>query len=141
MSANLQNRETAGGGSVCGILYIIKGILFSFILSFVLILIAAGILKLFFPQNAAVAASAFIICFISTLFLGIYTSRHAEKNGLLNGALSGFLYFLITFLSGSVASGKVSLGTAALLMLLTAIAGGAFGGILGINNTKSYKRR
>lgn len=141
MSANLQNRENANSGGLCGILYIIKGMLFSIIFSFVLILIAALLLKLFFPQNMAITAAAYIICFLSTLFSGIYTARHVEKGGLINGALSGLLYFLIIFLAGSIVSGKVAFGTAVFAMLGTAIAGGALGGILGINNTKSYKRR
>lgn len=139
MSLNTVNHETTGG--ICGILYIIKGIAFSFIISLLLILAASALLKAFSPRDTSVFAASLVINFLSTLFSGFYMSRHALKSGLLNGALAGILYFLIIFLTGSVISGGVRFSAAAAAALGTAFAGGAIGGIFGINSIKPQRRR
>lgn len=140
MSLNLQKTENTGS-SICGILYIIKGTIFSFILSLLLIIPAAIILKTFFPTDEAVFASSMIISFISAFFCGFYMSRHVLKSGLLNGALAGILYFLILFLSGSIASGGINFSLSSILAFAVSLLGGAIGGIFGINSVKSQRRR
>lgn len=140
MSLNVQKTENTTS-SICGILYIIKGMTFSFILSLLLIFPASIILKAFFPKDGAIVAAAVTISLVSTLFSGFYMSRHVLKSGLLNGSLAGILYFLILFFVGSVASGEVSFSPLTALMLGICLIGGAFGGIFGINSVKPQRRR
>ena len=127
--------------SLCGIFYIFKGIIFSFILSLIFILFSSVILKMFIPTDNAVLFSGFLTGFVSTLFSGFYMSRHVLKSGLLNGVLSGILYFLILFLIGSVASGGVTFSVYTWIMLIISLFGGALGGIFGINSVKPQRRR
>lgn len=140
MSFNTSSHETSGGG-ISGILYIIKGMVFSFILSLLLILPAAVILKAFMPKDGAILAAALIISLISTIFSGFYTSRHVLKSGLLNGALAGILYFLILFLIGSLVSRGVHFSPLTAIALGISLAGGGLGGVFGINSIKPARRR
>lgn len=140
MSFNTESRENTGGG-ICGVLYIIKGMLFSFIFSLLLILPSSLICMAFFPKDRGIFTAVCIIYFLSTLFSGFYMSRHVVKSGLLNGALSGVLYSLILFLIGSLVSGGVSFSPISAALFVISLLGGAFGGILGINSVKTSRRR
>lgn len=139
MSLNTSQAENTGG--ICGILYIIKGIAFSFVISLLLILLSSFILKAFSPKDTSIYVSALAVTFLSTFFSGFYMSRHALKSGLLNGALAGILYFLIVFLIGSVISGGVKFSPAVLGSFVISLLGGAIGGIFGINSIKPQRRR
>ncbi len=141
MSLNVQNRETVNTGGNFGIFYVIKGLLFSFILSLILLIPTAVLLKAFAPKDDAITVAAYVINFIGTLFFGIYTSRHVLKSGLLNGTLSGLLYFLILFFVGSLLSGGVHFSVSSLIAFIVSASGGALGGIFGINTVKPQRRR
>lgn len=59
-----------------------------------------------------------------------------RRKGLVYGALAGLVYVLLLFLVTSMSESGFSFTTSKLMTLVVAIAGGAIGGILGVNGNR-----
>lgn len=140
MSNSINSKDVQKNSAVSP-LYLLKGLLFSIIISFLLMLPFAFICKNFLPDESYVSLSAHIISFISAFFYGLYSAKHISKGGLLNGATSGFLYFLIIFLVSSLLIKKLNFSLDTLIMLIISLAGGSIGGTVGINAFSNSRRR
>ncbi len=114
----------------------LKALLLSIVLSFLL----AGIFSVFvFFLNISDRAVSTIILLLSALsvfFASFVLAKNADKNGLLNGLVLAGLYFLVLLTLSLLLNGSVGFDLSNLLRLLSVIASGALGGILGINNKK-----
>lgn len=120
---------------------LLKGLFLSIVISLILMLIFAFICKTFIPADNYILLSSDIICLLGTFFYGFYLSKHISKGGLLNGCMSGFIYFLLIFIISSVLLKSFNFPKAALTMLIISLLGGSIGGTVGINTSKSYRRR
>lgn len=68
---------------------------------------------------------------------GYISARILRNNGLLYGIISGFIMFIIVFISGLMISGR-EISTLSLVKLTLMLLMGAIGGIIGVN--KKVKR-
>ena len=72
---------------------------------------------------------------LSAVAAGFITAKNRGKNGLVTGMLAGLAYGVILLaISAAAGGGPVSLSS--LACLVTAIAGGGIGGILGVNYSR-----
>ena len=70
---------------------------------------------------------------ISILIGSIISVSKISKKGLLNGALVGFIYIAIIYLLSSMVNGNFSFDSNSLIIIISAIIAGMFGGIIGVN--------
>ena len=70
---------------------------------------------------------------ISILIGSIISVSKISKKGLLNGALVGLIYITIIYLLSSLVNGNFSFDLNSLIIIISAIIAGMFGGIIGVN--------
>ena len=119
---------------------IIKSLGISYILTFMLLAIFAFIINYTNFPSSAVSAVTIIIILSSVLLAGIINGKKATEKGWLTGLLSGGLYMMILYISGSFVFKDFTINSNAVILILCGILSGVFGGIIGINNKKKYRR-
>ena len=70
---------------------------------------------------------------ISILIGSIISVSKISKKGLLNGALVGLIYITIIYLLSSLVNRNFSFDFNSLIIIISAIIAGMFGGIIGVN--------
>lgn len=121
------------------ILCIVKGCLFSIILSIVLLTIYALLLVNTNISESTMMPVVLTITGISILMGGTISSRKMKKNGLIYGGTVGFVYILTLYLASSVSMVGFSLSMNSFFMLIVGIITGIIGGIIGVNLTGKGK--
>lgn len=112
---------------------IIKGIAFSLILTFIIMLAVAAICYYFTVSDKALSLVVLGDVCASVFVCAFAVSRKNESSGLLHGALIGFGYFAVTIISGITVNRGLSFDANFLSTLIVAVASGALGGIIGVN--------
>ncbi|MBC8061994.1 MAG: TIGR04086 family membrane protein [Clostridiaceae bacterium] len=114
--------------------YIGKGVLGSFFLTLVLILIL-GIVSTFIDVTASLRAACFIvITSLSVIYGSIYSTRKIQKKGWIIGILVALLYILIIYLVAIISGSRgLAINSMDLFMILLAMLVGSLSGMLGIN--------
>lgn len=79
---------------------------------------------------------ALVCTAVSASIAGYDWAKCRKKKGLIFGLLAGLIYCLLLFAVTSLASGGFSLGMSKIMTMVVALAGGAIGGILGVNGKK-----
>jgi len=116
------------------LLYIGKGVLGSFFLTLVLILIL-GIVSTFIDVTASIRAACFIIITsLSVIYGSIYSTRKIQKRGWFIGILVALMYIFIIYLV-AIFSGtrEFAINSMDLFMVTLAMLVGSLSGMLGIN--------
>jgi putative membrane protein (TIGR04086 family) len=83
------------------------------------------------PQSAVIPFACFTIC-VGAFMGGFFASHKYKNKGLVLGALTGLLFFLILYLVG-VFMNQINSGTLAMLKLVLSVVSGSIGGIVGVN--------
>lgn len=113
-------------------LIILKGVILGVVLLFITSTVMAVISGFIYHININALDTVLITeNFFIIIIIGLYVARKVEKNGWLNGGLSGLVYMLIILLIGSI-SIPITIWNILLLALIALIVGG-IGGIIGIN--------
>ena len=115
---------------------IFKGVGIALITTFILLIIFAAILTFTNVQESTITPVIIVITGISLLIGSTIGNRKIQKNGLLNGALVGFIYILILYLISSILNGNFALNIASIIMIAVSILFGILGGIIAVNNRK-----
>lgn len=90
------------------------------------------VLKMKSLSQTAVFAAAIISSCISAFLAGFLASRILKARGIIVGALSALLLFIIVLLAGTIiSSDSINLDT--LMRFAAMLLSGSFGGILGVN--------
>ena len=89
------------------------------------------------PINSANVVSSIAIS-VGSFFAGFSSAKRLAKNGLIIGAICGFITFLLFTIIG-IAAFKSAPSTSALIRLLIFTTSGAIGGIIGVGN--AHKRK
>ncbi len=114
------------------------GLFGSVVLIIMLLLSAFLVLKMRTISQGVVFAASIISACVSSFFAGFAGSRILKERGIVVGALSALLLFIIILITGTLfASDNVNLNT--LLRLAAMILSGAFGGVIGVNKKKRRK--
>lgn len=113
--------------------YLLKGIGFSLIITFTLLLILATLLTYTsLPENASKIA-VIVINGISVLIGSRISIKNHKSKGLLKGGIFGFLYIFVMYLISSTINLDFSLNIESIYMIIFSIISGMVGGIIAIN--------
>ncbi len=112
---------------------LLKGIVFSLIITVILIIVLALILTYTSLSEGIIPIVNSIIMILSIALGSIYVSVKINRLGWLNGALTGLLYILILVILGNMFVDSFKLDIFILFRILIALITGAVGGMIGIN--------
>lgn len=118
-----------------GIANFIKGLIVSFIITFACILIFAFVIKWFNLGDNTISPVNLGIKTISVA-IGSFIFAKKSNNGLLKGAMFGFVYTFVAFVLFSLLAGTFSLNMGLVLDILCNMIIGAIMGIIGVNQKK-----
>lgn len=112
---------------------IIKGVIISIIFTLVFLFIFSIILTYTSMSESFIAPVIIVITAIS-IFIGSSVGNiKMKKNGLLNGALIGGIYLLSIYLLSGIINQNFSLSTQSIIIIISGMICGMFGGIIGVN--------
>lgn len=127
------NKKKLEFGKNDKILRIIKSILFSILLTLILLFIYSILLAYTnVPENTMSVAIASISS-ISILLFSIICMLKIKNNGIINGGLIGLTYMIIIYLLSSLVQTGFNLNLSSVIMIISGILSGMFGGIIGVN--------
>ena len=115
---------------------IIKGTIISFISTIVLLLIFSIILTYTNISESFIAPTIIVITAISIFIGSTISNSKIQKNGLLNGAIVGGIYLISIYLLSSIINQRFVLSMQSIIMIISGIVCGMFGGILGVNKSR-----
>ena len=127
------NKKTEENSKTGNILKIIKGSIFSIVLSLLLLLITAIVLTYTNVSENIIPTAIIIISALSILIGSIISSMNIKKNGIINGALVGMIYMVIIYLISSITITGFGINLKTILMIIASIFAGIVGGIIGVN--------
>lgn len=121
----MRNREKA--------IYLIKGLILSFIISFTLIIILALLLQFTSLREDKLSVLNNINIVLSISIASGYIGVKLKEKGWINGLILGFLYSSIILLINIIEGRSIFINSIFVIRLLTASLIGAIGGMIGVN--------
>lgn len=115
------------------IIKVIKGSIISFLISIILLFIFASLLVYTSLQETTIKPVVIIISIVSILIGSSLSSIKIKKNGIINGALVGFIYILTLYILSSISFIGFNLNMYSIIIMIGAILSGMVGGIIGVN--------
>ena len=115
------------------IIRIIKGSVFSILITLILLFIYAILLTSTNIPESTMSVVVIIITGISILIGSSISSFKIKKRGIVNGGLVGLIYIITIYLISSIAFIGFSMNITSIVMLIVAIVTGMIGGIIGVN--------
>ncbi len=115
---------------------IFTGTFLSLLISAVLVCILAVVVYFSNISDRTVSAVIFAISAVSVFLGALVLAKNITSRGLLNGLALAGVYFAILFIVSLLANGIVTPSFSNILRLLSILASGGLGGILGINTNK-----
>lgn len=118
------------------IIVILKGYLYSMVITCVFLFIYASILVNTKIGENTINIVVISITTVSILIGSSFSCIRVKKNGILNGICIGGLYFITLYLLSSLLYVGFSFNIRSIVMILTGISIGGIGGIIGVNLKK-----
>ena len=112
---------------------ILKGFIISLILTIIFIWIYALLLVKTNIQESTIAPVVITISGISVLIGSSIACLHIKKNGILNGACIGGMYYAVIYVLSSIALCGFAINVKSLIMIVIGVLLGGIGGIIGVN--------
>ena len=116
--------QTVTSQSKNDILYIVKGIVLAYFITFLLLFAFSIILTYTSISENTIAPIILMITIISILIGSSLSSSKIKKNGLINGGIIGFLYIMTLYLISSFIQTGFSVNLYAILMIVFSILSG-----------------
>ena len=113
--------------------HVIKAVGCSLLFTVVLLFIFSCILTYTDVNESIITPVIIIITAISILLGSSLGNAKIKKNGVLNGAIIGAMYFGIIYIISSLLNWKYSLTKEAIIFIVIGVICGILGGILGVN--------
>ncbi len=117
-------------------IYILKGILFSYIFTACLLFLFSLILTYTSVGENTIAPVVIIISMLSVLIGSSMSGVKIRKNGMIYGGIIGFLYIFFLYIVSSMIQIGFSLNLYSIIMISLSILSGMIGGIVGVNLKK-----
>lgn len=115
------------------LLNIIKGVIISIICTIIFLLILS-ILLTYTNISETIRTPVIIIITATSIFIGSSIGNiRMKKNGLINGSLIGGIYLLSIYLMSGIINQNFSLSVQSLIIIVSGMICGMFGGIIGVN--------
>lgn len=126
-------------GVVRSVLDVIKTVVIAVLISMVLVLVFALIVKATDLNDAVIGYVDQGIKIVSVLVATLIGFRRGGKGGWLKGFISGLLYVVTSFFVFAAISGDFSVGKLSWVDVLTGAAVGLICGVIAVNVKKSAK--
>ncbi len=120
---------------------IIKGLIFSYIITIPIFIIFAFILSYTSFPERLISPVVLVASIISIMAGGIAITINIENKGFLSGGISGFIYMITLYLISSLVFNDYTIDRYVITMTLIGIFSGSIGGILGVNLRKSSRSK
>ncbi len=114
-------------------LLMLKGIVFSIVMTLFMILILSIVLSFSNIKENVIMPTVIFISSFSILMGGFLVAKKMDEKGIVYGSVLGLSYMLILYLISSIMSFDFSLNVNAIIMIVLGVLGGAIGGVLGVN--------
>ncbi len=118
---------------------IIKGMLFSLAVSVVMMLVLAVFVYFMNIPDRTVSMLVFALSAIAVFLGALILARNISSRGLANGLIMAILYFAVLVGVSVIINGSVSFGMQNVMRMVSVLAAGMLGGVMGIN-TKAEGR-
>lgn len=112
---------------------IIKGVIISILFTLISLFIFSIILTYTNVSEQFTSPVIIIITAISIFIGSSIGNLKVKKNGLINGAFVGGIYLLSIYLLSGIINQRFDLNTQSLIIIVTGIICGMFGGVIGVN--------
>ena len=112
---------------------ILKGVIISIIFTIIFLFIFSIILTYTNMSEQFITPVIIVITAISIFIGSSIGNIKMKKNGLLNGALIGGIYLSSIYILSGIMSQNFSLTTQSLIIIVSGMVCGMFGGIIGVN--------
>lgn len=112
---------------------ILKGVAISLIFTLFFLFIFSIILTYTNVSESLIAPTIIVITAISIFIGSSIGNIKIKKNGMINGALIGGIYLLSIYLLSGMINKNFSLSTASVIIVISGMICGIFGGIIGVN--------
>lgn len=112
---------------------VLKGSITAIVITLISLVIFSTILANTNINENTIIPVIIAVTAISILIGSIISVSKISKKGLLNGALVGLIYIAIIYLLSSLVNGNFSFDLNSLIIIISAIIAGMFGGIIGVN--------
>lgn len=132
-------KDLPGGNSFFDVVYTLKNVCVSFLVTAILLFLSAVVVTYFSVPESVIDGIVLVITAFCVLWGGFRASRHLGRQGLLSGAVSGLIYVVLLYFIGSLIFGELTFAPATGLSMAIGVGCGAIGGIAGVNTKK--KRR
>ncbi len=112
---------------------IIKGSGVALGITLLLLFIFAVVLTYTNIAESVIKPVIIIVTAISILIGSSLSTLKIKKNGLLNGAIVGFIYIFSLYIISSITGSGFNLNIISIIMLVASVVAGMVGGIIGVN--------
>lgn len=116
-----------------GLRNILKGVIISIIFTLIFLFIFSIILTYTNISETFTTPVIIVVTAISIFIGSSIGNLKMNKNGLLNGALIGGIYLLSIYILSGIINQNFSLTVQSLIIIVSGIVCGMFGGIIGVN--------
>ncbi len=117
-----------------------KTVLISFLITILLILLLSFLITYTDISSSVAKPYTIIVTILSIIFASILNGKKTSEKGWLNGTISGLIYMLILYITGSFTFMNFSINSNSITMFIVGLLSGALGGIIGINNKGKTKK-
>ena len=115
------------------IINIIKGVISSIVFTLIFLFIFSIILTYTTISESFITPTIIVITAISIFIGSSIGNIKMKRNGLFNGALIGGIYLLSIYLLSGIINQNFSLNTQSIIIIISGMICGMFGGIIGVN--------
>ena len=115
------------------IVKVIMGSLISLLITIIALLVVSIILTYTDVSENIITVSVIVISALSILIGSIISAVNIKKNGIINGALVGFIYMITIYLLSSIFVAGFNVNMQSIIMIVVSIFAGMLGGIIGVN--------
>lgn len=115
---------------------IFTGTFLSLLISLVLVCVLAVVVYFSNISDRTVSGVIFLVSCLSVFLGALILARNIESRGLLNGIILAGVYFAVLLVVSLLVNGKIAVSVSNILRLLSILASGGLGGVLGINTHK-----
>lgn len=117
---------------------VIAGMLVGIVVSLLMLLVFSIVMTMNDVPQGAISTLAAVSVALGCLAAGIISAKLHMSSGLVTGAVTGFLLYLVLMLVGLVAHGA-SPTASVLIKFAVSIVSGGIGGVIGVNFKKKQR--
>lgn len=112
---------------------ILKGVLIALAITVVFVIIIALICYFADISDGVIAIMLYVVGAVSVFTSSLFLAKGITTKGMLHGLILGLGYFMVIFILSAVFKKQVTANTKLFVSLISALASGMLGGIMGVN--------